>query len=156
MSRCAFRSSAGPTCHVAEAPRLLSCGCAHFRAWPAEPDASRHTAPYDLVPLWATALMEFLSLRRLSTGESSRGLPTTWLSVLRVSHPLDGLLLPGTFGLISCRNALGISLFRGFPPASGLRGFRPKIALLAFAPLPGDLGLPDVRRRHRFSGYLSR
>jgi hypothetical protein len=61
-------------------------------------------------------------------------------AVHRVSHPLDGFSFPGTFGLVSCRSAHGIPLFRGFPPPSGPRAHRPRITLLALLPRPVSLG----------------
>jgi hypothetical protein len=52
-------------------------------------------------------------------------------SVHRVSHPLDGLLLARTPGLISCRKRPWGSPFREFPSLPGPVARRAEIALLA-------------------------
>jgi hypothetical protein len=88
----AVRYSSRPTCRSAEASRLLSCGCAHYRV---QPDTARQpaatqlprkataspTAPRDIRELshpegppscccWQLS-WSFLPLRRLSSGEST-------------------------------------------------------------------------------------
>jgi hypothetical protein len=61
-------------------------------------------------------------------------LPDPVRSVFRVSHPLDGLLLPLPPGPVSCRNAHGVPPSRGFPSQGAAHSHRTGTALLAFFP----------------------
>jgi hypothetical protein len=69
------------------------------------------------------------------------GLPHPVRSALRVSHPLDGLLLDELPGLVSCRSAHGVPPFRAFP------------SLGALTPLDARC-LPAVDRDVRIDGFL--
>jgi hypothetical protein len=73
----------------------------------------------------------FSPLRRLSLGKSTNpGLPRRVRSALRVSHPLDGLLLAQTSDHFQAGNALGVYALQGLSPAARSR------RLVAFARLP--------------------
>jgi hypothetical protein len=61
-------------------------------------------------------------------------LPHPVRSACRVSHPLDGLLLLAPPGLVSCRNAHGVSPFRGFPSQGAAVPLRNHDTLLTFFP----------------------
>jgi hypothetical protein len=105
----AFRSSVGPTRH----PRRGESGCSPavtpssgFR--PAEPADQLRIGPKASAETGDCSHGVSLPSTLEHQGIFASGCQTTRLSVLRVSHPLDGLILPGTFGLVSCRNALGI------------------------------------------------
>jgi len=65
-----------------------------FRVWPERPPSSLRSL--------ATPL-GFRPLQRSRCGESRTGISTPGLSVFRVSHPLDGLILPEPSGPVSYR-----------------------------------------------------
>jgi hypothetical protein len=68
-----YRYSAEPTCPGAEAPKRLSCGCAHFRVQPVvarRPDTALGPEGPS-VGAEPAPLMEFFPLRRVSPGEST-------------------------------------------------------------------------------------
>jgi hypothetical protein len=94
---------------------ILSCGCAHFRVWPATPAVRSSPRAFSHRPLsWS-----FLSLRRLSTGESTRELPPACApptGFLTLSAAYSSPARPAMF---QAGNALGILLSRGFPPPPG-------------------------------------
>jgi hypothetical protein len=110
---------------------VLSCGYAHFRVLPAPPADAVLTLRPDcrqLLP-WS-----FASLRRLSPSESARELPSQ-------NVPPSGFLTlstdcssPERPALFHAGNALGISLFRGFPPPSARAARHNPDALLVFSP----------------------
>jgi hypothetical protein len=102
-------------CSLAVTP---TTGCA-----PAPPASARLAFSSPAVPRqlpWS-----FSSLRRLSTRAPDSAAASPSRAVLRVSHPLDGLSLPGTFGLVSCRNAHGIFALQGFSPTIRPTGSSP-------------------------------
>ena len=69
----AVRYSCRPTCYSAETKQLLSCGCAHYRVQPnvaRRPHCSCRSEEQTKADQSAT-LMEFLSLRRISSSEST-------------------------------------------------------------------------------------
>lgn len=141
----AVRCSNRPTCRSAEASRLLSCGCAHYRV---QPDTARQrtaTQPPRRVtqrsvapkgyrlPLLAT-LMEFPSpsthkLRRVySTPACLTGyVPSSGFHTLSTVYSS-----PERPALFHAGNAHGVSLSRGLPSPSGPPARRRRITLMTF------------------------
>jgi hypothetical protein len=153
----AVRYSVRPTRRSAEASRLLSCGCAHYRvqpdtarqltvALPPRGVAPRSVAPRDhRAPLLAT-LMEFPTPsthkpRRVhSTPVCLTGYvpPTGFLTLTTVCSS------PERPALFHAGNAHGVLLSRGFPSLPGSVTHRLGITLLTF--LHRTKRMVDARR----------
>jgi hypothetical protein len=100
---------------------------------------------------YRTPLMEFVPLRRLSPGESTTpGLPHRVRSALRVSHPLDGLLLAWTFRpCFMPVTPLGFTL-QGLSPTAGSRDSSPRdYSLMTFSPRKARAFRASLRQRIR-------
>jgi len=81
---------------------------------------------------------------RARTNPRFLGLPHRVCSVLRVSHPLDGLLLARTSSLVRAGGILGVHPSGAFPRCQFLETPRSRPALLTFSPirLPGSGSSP--------------
>jgi hypothetical protein len=126
-----FRSSARPTTHRAEArwrallrlrPLQGITRTARRRR------AARRQPRRQLLP-WS-----FASLRRLSTSESACELPSQDVPPTGFLTLSTGYSSPARPALFHAGNALGIPLFRGFPPPSARAARHHPDALLAFSP----------------------
>jgi hypothetical protein len=157
----AVRCSSRPARRSAEASRLLSCGCAHFRV---QPDTARQLTTVQPprgvtersqlprrtteMPLLAT-LMEFpspstLELRRVhSTPACLTGyVPSTGFHTLSTVFSS-----PERPALFHAGNAHGVSLSRGFPSPPGPSARRRWITLMTFLHRTNRLSMRGARLR---------
>jgi hypothetical protein len=117
----------------AEAPQLLSCGCALFRVQPVRPadvaDLARNR-------FQSATLMEFVSPTTLQPGR----VHSTSVCHTEYVPPTGFLTLSTDFSsperpaIFQTGNVLGVRLFRDFPPLPGPATRRREVALLTFAP----------------------
>ena len=157
-SHARFRYSVRPTRRSAEASRLLSCGCAHYRV---QPDTARQltvtlpprgVAPRTIaprghrIPLLAT-LMEF----PIPSTLEPRRIHSTPVCLTGYVPPAGFLTLSTVFSsperpaLFHAGNAHGISLSRGFPSLPGPATHRLGITLLTFLHRTNESSIRGVR-----------
>jgi len=141
MKQRTLRFSVVPTRCSAEASQLLSCGYALFRAPPIRPADLLFCTGQNRLP---ATLMEFLAP---STHEPER-VHFTPVCLTGYVPPSGFLTLltdcssPRRPTVFQAGSALGVSLFRGFPPLPGPADSSScGIALVAFFPLLPSLGL---------------
>jgi hypothetical protein len=154
----AVRYSVRPTRRSAEASRLLSCGCAHYRvqpdtarqltaALPPRGVAPRSVAPRDhRAPLLAT-LMEFPT----PSTRKPRRVHSTPVCLTGYVPPTGFLTLstvcssPERPALFHAGNAHGVSLSRGFPSLPGSATHRLGITLMTFLHRTNESSMRGVR-----------
>jgi hypothetical protein len=117
----------------AEAPQLLSCGCALYRVQPVRP---ADVAGLARNRSRSATLMEFVSPSTLEPGRvhSTSACHTEYVPSSGFFTLTTASSSPGRPAIFQTGNALGVPLFRGFPPLPGPATRHHGVALLTFAP----------------------
>jgi hypothetical protein len=108
------------------------------RTLPVSSRVSRACHPPSAFRLGAPSLGFLPPSRHQSAESTGAGVPIPLRSVLDVSHVLDGFLLHRPCGLVSSRNHVRGSLFRGFPSRPAVRARRPPLPSCRFRPSPAN------------------